>query len=205
MRISTLRVAAAALGCAAAFSASVSAASAAPAVFSSAGSLSMAFTSPVVVKIGTTPTPATTVTCTTVPLLTGTVTNTGSPLQGWVSAFQFGTSQCTTGTGATASVAVAKSRAPMPADKTGSAYSVSGTSTWELLIAAGSSYQSAPYAATSYSAQWVNGTGPSNPSVLTFSNAAVGRVSPGYPLAGQPISLSGSVSVTQGGGLLTLS
>jgi hypothetical protein len=212
MRSTTLRIAVAAISSALVLGAGATAASAAPAAFSSTGAISTSLVGSLVFKVGTTPIPATTITCTRSGFSpTGTVTNTGVPAQGKVTSFALSGLSCVSGSGQSAGVYAAENNSmnfPMLANKTGSAYSLSGTGDWHLSLYAGfGMWDSIPvYSPAGYTASWINY--PTAPfSKLVFSNAPIGHVtgSPGATMVGQPITLTATFMVNQGGSQITLS
>lgn len=214
MRSTTLRIAAAAISSALVLSAGATAASAAPATFSSTGAISTGLIGSLVIKVGTTPSPVTTITCTRSGFSpTGAVTNTAAvPAQGKVTSFDLTGLSCVSGTGQSAGIYFANNNNawfPMLASKTGSAYSLSSNGYWDMSFYAGSTLwdsSSAYSPSTGYTASWVNYPAPGN-SMLVFSNAPVGRVapSPGATMVGQPITLTATFFVKQGGSNITLS
>ncbi|HEY6780145.1 MAG TPA: hypothetical protein VI111_04280, partial [Thermoleophilaceae bacterium] len=91
--------------------------------------------------------------------------------------------------------------------KVGSVFSLTGSQTLEVHIALVSGYyHSNVNQPASFTVAWANGTSGANPSTMTFTNTPIGKVSNADSgQLGQPITLSGTVKLNNGGSLLTLS
>jgi hypothetical protein len=182
--------------------AGASAAAASPAVFSSTGAITLTSSGPSTFAIGTTPTPATTVTCPSLYIINANASNTGSPLQGSLAAIIYGLT-CVDGYGQSAFVDLRLY--PLNAVNTGGAFSLSGKVDYVTVNTNARTY-GAVGSTIPIVAPWVNGcVCPPGPSKYTFSGAQLGPIS-GGPLTGQYIKFSGSFkATTTGGGPLTLS
>ena len=187
-----------------------SSAAAVPATFSNPGQVTITNPSPIVIKAGTTPSAATTYTCSAAQLAWNTasaVQNSGNPLQGSLYAqFQ---GQCVNGLGhpVTTLFRIGHLGPQFLANKTGSTYTLN--SSWsanvDLYSPLGLVTSGSGQAVPAYSAAWTNGTSAVNPSSLTFSEAAVGKVSNADSgIQGQPVKITGTLKLTRGGSLLTL-
>lgn len=182
-----------------------SAAMATPAVFNTTGPLSLNTTG-LTIKIGATPTPAQTITCSSPLSMIGkSAENSGSPLQGRVSGLRiFGT--CKMGTGGTAYIDLAAQGWDL-ANKTGSVFSLAGADqNWVGSINTSSYYSYAGAGSdgiSNYTAPWTNGTSVEKPSSVTFTEAAISKITTGT-FVGQTVKLSGTVQFAREGELLTL-
>lgn len=187
-----------------------SAAMATPAVFNTTGPLGFSdgllHTTGLTIKVGTTPIPASTITCASPAVVFGeSASNSGSPLQGHLSGLRiFG--NCKSGTGANETVDL-KSGGWEQATKSGAIFSLEGAdANWTGTINGNISSVAGPASdgISNYTAAWTNGTSPASPSSVTFTEAKISKVTSGYAV-GQPITLSGTLQVAVNkGALLTL-
>ena len=172
-----------------------SAANADPATFSQNGPVASgpALTT-TIVKVGNTPTPATTLTCTSA------TAGGGSVLGQTLTGFNVTDSDCTDGLGRPASIGIWNYYA-MVGNKSGTSRWLSGTKSWYGGVStADDAYQLSPSLATSYTGTWTNGQ-----SKVAFADAAVGKVmTGGGPLAGQTVTITGTYRVLVNGGYVTL-
>lgn len=184
------------------------AASAVPATFSPTGSATPTESAALTIKIGTTPTPARTITCSPASIYqqsAGTA-NMGVPAVGTLSLAIKGV--CVNASGGTALVDFSASIARMWAQKVGSVFSLNSVETFQATISSGSGFyiSNASQVVPSYTVGWTNGTSVANPSTANFTNTPIGKVTNADSgIVGQPITLSGTIKLSSGGGLLTLS
>lgn len=175
-----------------------------PANFTGSGSGGASLVTPLVFKTKISPTTTYAFTCTAaqvswngVGFSTGFTPGVGSG--GTLTlAFQ---GNCTAPNGSPAIVTFYNFGVPLGAEKNGSVFTLRGTDSAMMTINSGYGwYQSnANRPQPDYDVAWTNGTGAADPSRVTFSDTQVGVTSTGVP-----ITLTGTVSLTRGGGLVTL-
>jgi hypothetical protein len=159
---------------------------------------------PVTFKVGTSPTPQTTITCQPGSSWGGgDAFNSGSPLTGYLTGISFA-NICYDGAGYVVPVYLSPGGSynkVVQGERNGTTYSLRGTTSRDIVInSVLGQIKSAPGQAISYTGLWTNGT----PSTVAFNNSPWGKVTSG-PLLGQIITVTGSFSYkTNTGGWMTL-
>jgi hypothetical protein len=202
---STKRVLLACVTALAASAIATSAATAAPAYFNMGGGpMQLGSATSLVVKAGTTPTPATTYTCAPANQSWGGVWASNMGAYGYLSAFN-ASATCVNGLGAAGGLIISNNTSTaLRGEQNGGNYSLTGLDGMSIRInrpSGGPIIGGGGPPTTPFSAPWTNGTS-TNPSTVAFTNASLSKI--GFPsaLAGQPITVTGTISVDPGFPLL---